>query len=270
MNRPKHSGAVEKLNNYLADCNYAVGFEGTAEMRFASLREYLCNLTEFECPDAYSKVGDTVCILEHFEFDSAKATTKKGSSFKRTLSYVNRDFESIEATEAGVTFHASIVPDGYEKGEQSYHTAENYIANVLGSMRQHYGRIDLYINNLRKHGVIDDHLKVEIGFFIEDTTVLGNAHDPGGFADIRPIILTHCKQFLDEFEKWAKLDFCICASTIGNKSHLSFINRASIKDYRAKQLDMEKIELIDSRPQALFYKCLIPTKHRDEEVEHHE
>jgi len=269
VKRPKHSGVAEKLNNYLADYNGIVSFEGTAEMRFASLQEYLCNLIEFECPDAYAKIGDAVCILEHFEFDSA-AATKKGSNFKRALSEVNRKFENIVATEAGEVFHTPIVPAGYERGEHSYHTAEHYVANALENMRQHYGRVDSYIDNLRKHGAIDENSKIEIGFFIEGTTLLGNACDPGSFAEIHAIVLTHCKQFLDEFEKCAELDFCICASTVGNKSHLSFINKASIKDYQAKQLDMEEIELIDSRAQALFYKCLIPTEHIDEEMEHHE
>jgi len=124
-------------------------------------------------------------------------------------------------------------------------------------MRVHYNKVDSYIENLKSHGLMQD--KMQVGFFIEDTTVLGNVYAPPGWEPVRPVILCHCKQFLDEFEKCTKLDFCICASSYSNNSFLWFINKQSSSQYREIEIDLESIEILNFQPKVLGWKISIPT-----------
>jgi len=244
------SGFSKIMYHYLQRCNGNVHLLGNANMLHATIQDYMKNITDFERPDAYAIVDDAVCIIEHFEFDSTK-TTAKGSKSKIDLNRIERTFNKVEPTDVGVTLHDSL---------NVSHSAQNYINNALQNTKSHYSKIDSYVNNLRNQSIINDNSKLEVGFFIEDTTLLGNVYVPKESDYPRPIILAQCKQFLDLFENLPRLDFCFCASTYSSNYFLWFINRTSIQFYRESQIDLHDITIIDFRPQALGHKILIASE----------
>ena len=246
------SGIIERLSKYLVGCKGDVRFHGNAELQHSTLQSYLASLIQFDCPDAYSVAGDAVCIIEHFEFDSTQST-KKGSKSKRVVDRIDKGFSKVKPTEEGVALR--------DYSYDAHHNAYNYIKNVLHNLNNHYVKIDTYTANLKKKGVISDTQSLEIGFFIEDTTILGNVYDAGGWPQpVTPVILPYCKQFLDAFEKCVKLDFCLCASSYSSTDFLWFINRASINDYRVHQIDLETITIIDFQPKVTGFKIVVPNE----------
>jgi len=158
----------------------------------------LKNLKNFEQPDGYSVVDNTLYVLEHFEFDSTKATKKKGSKTRIEDARIEREFDEI--------IHASGATRGIVRGSYNIsHSSESYIANATRNLVNHYGKIDSYIENLRTANILNDEQLIKIGFFIEDSTILGNAYSKedkeDSFAAVAiPIILCRTKQFLDLFD----------------------------------------------------------------------
>ena len=144
------------------------------------------------------------------------------------------------------------------------HNSQDYVENALNNAKIHYNKIDSYIDNLCKSGKLSNINSIKIGFFIEDTSVLGNVfvervrvenlktkNHPE--TNKHPIILCCTKQFLDWFEEHTKLDFCFCASNCGDKYFLWFISRESIFEYRKNEIDMEQIEIINFTPQVVGF-----------------
>ena len=243
------------MNKYFAYSTDGIQFFGNANMRYANLEEYLENRTNFERPDAYAKVGNSVCILEHFEFDSTKSTSK-GSKSKIALNQIETAFKNVKPTEDGTVFH--------DHSFNTPHASKNYIANALRNLENHYCKIDSYIENLNKEGITHSSCDIEVGFFIEDTTFLGNVfHDSKRQLTV-PIVLAHCKQFLDIFETYSKLDFCLCASNYGSNYFLWFINRESIQEYRKIEIDIENVEIIDFQPKSIGFKVIVQPNQIDD------
>lgn len=208
---------------------------------------HLGALQNFEQPDGYYIAGNTLYVLEHFEFDSTKAT-RKGSETRRDNNRIEREFNSVPPTDEGVVLRNSL---------NVQQNSNNYIENSLKNMDSHYVKIESYLANLKSYGLVQDTVKV--GFFIEDTTMLGNVYDPQGWNPVEPVILCHCKHFLDKFEAYPKLDFCICASTYSSQSFLWFIDKQSVLQYRDLEIDLTNIEILSFEPKVLGYKISIPS-----------
>jgi len=248
-----NSGVIERLNRYIYGTKGDINFLGNVNFRYATIQDYMKNIVEFEKPDAYSIVGDAVCIIEHFEFDSAKSIkggkSKRESTSKREIGRVEREFDKVAPIDEGITLRDTI---------NVHHSATNYMNNALRNIANHYTKIDSYKMNLIQTGIIDNNCKFEVGFFIEDTTLLGNIYESKEWKPPTPIFLPHCKQFLDFFDTACKLDFCICTSSYGTTDFIWFINRESIQDYRKIQIDLDEIAIIDFSPRVFGWKTIVP------------
>lgn len=209
----------------------------------------LGRVTPHERPDGYLAAGDTVYIVEHFEFDSSDAS-RKGSVSRKELTRTKRGFEAYPVgSPAPFQDELDIAP-----------SIGCYLENASANLRNHYGKLDDYKKRLREHGVINDDTTVRCGFFIEDVTVLGNYYvDDRGQ---QPLRLTDCQQFLDLFEECAGLDFCLCASrhtrpgdildlfrtgggTGTMRPELHFLCREALPGYRACQKDATALRFMN-------------------------
>jgi len=244
---------VSTIEHHLKATDGRLDFLGDCYFDDTSWELFLKNLRNFEPPDGYSIIDDTLYIVEHFEFDSTEfsekktKTKKKGSETRAEDSRIEREFH--KAISAATTMEG-LFKDSYNV----CHSSQNYVANAARNITTHYNKIDSYIENLRTASILNDGQIVRTGFFIEDTTVFGNIYikrdKENPYAQQVPIILCQTKQFLDLFSTYTKLDFCFCANNYGSNYFLSFINRESIPEYRKIEIDMEKIEILNLSPQA--------------------
>ena len=260
----KTRSLVAIVDSCLRNTEGEVKFYGNPKIGETSLTDCLASLCDFDgvCgsrgPDGYSIVGDSLFVMEHFEFDSTKVT-KKGSSTRKEDDRISREFDAVISTDITVPFR-----DSYNIS----HSSQNYITNALSNANAHYNKIDLYIDNLRECDKLSGINSIKTGFFIEDKSVLGNVclervrvenlkvkNRPE--TNIRPIILCQTKQFLDWLGSNEKIDFCFCSSTYGDKSFVWFINREAICEYRKHEIDMEQIEILNFTPQVGGFKIVI-------------
>lgn len=237
------SGIKDIFRHYLLNNGGKICSLGKITMKYEKLEKYLDfdNLVEFERPDGYSLCNDSICIFEHFEFDSTKKS-RKGSQSKIEDIRVRSSFHKTASTDRLTVNHAEL---------NIQHTSSRYIENALNGMRNHYEKVDSYIENLKANNILRDNLNIELGFFIEDTTILGNRFfvREGKFDVPYEVNLAQCKQFLDFFETCSKLDFCLCGNSFSNK--IFHVNKDSIQEYRKSEIDLDAIELLDLKPKVV-------------------
>jgi len=255
---------VQTISTWLSKTKFEIEFYGSSEINQKCIVDCLSVLKDFETPDGYSVIDDTIYILEHFEFDSTVATKSKGSKTRRETDRIGKDFGKTNPSSANKSV---LVKESYNIN----HSASNYIKNFLINANKHYTRIDSYIKNLDEQKKMGNIKNIKTGFFIEDKTILGNVYCERVKVEnlkvknipetkIAPTILCFTKQFLDWFTEKKKLDFCLCASNYGDKHFLWFINRESINEYRKHEVNMESIEIIDFKPQVVGIKTLLESK----------
>lgn len=207
---------------------------------------HLGGLQNFERPDGYYIAENTLYVLEYFEFDSTMSL-RKGSETKRDNARIERGFNSVPPTDEGIVLRDSL---------HVQQNSKNYIENSLKNMDSHYSKIESYLAKLKDNGLMQKNVK--IGFFIEDTTILGNVYSPHEWKPVEPVILCYCKHFLDKFENYPNLDFCICASTYSSQSFLWFINKQSVSEFRNLEIDLKNIEILNFQPKVMGFKITVP------------
>ena len=131
--------AIETLKKYFSEESNTIHFHGDnsfvthfAEVLFEGISR------EYEAPDLYIKYGNELWIIEHFEFDCFKSS-RKGSTYKREQSRINKIEENIKPTKEGVVFHNTI------DANSSYN---DYVNNVAKIFNSHYQKIEKYKSNL--------------------------------------------------------------------------------------------------------------------------
>ena len=192
-------------------------------------------------PDMYVIRGVDLLIIEHFEFDSYPRKKGKGSGFRREESRIDRKLDELEYDENGRTLIESI------HGESSY---ENYIVNAKNSFSKHYGEIDNYKNHLREEGVITQHSKIKVLFFIEDVSPLGSIAGTNAWSnDTELVTLARSKEFIEYLKGHDKLDFILAANEYSGSKYLWFIDCAQLPVYEAKALDYASMHFIPFQPQ---------------------
>ena len=214
----------------------------------------LRRIIPFDRPDGYLIAENVVYIIEHFEFDSSKATNKKGSISRIELGRVNREFKKYSVDNG----------DAYIDKLHIEPSADSYIKNAIQNMRNHYAKIQDYKNNLLSSGIVDPCSIVKVGFFIEDVTQLGSYYKADN--GLQPLNLVDCQEFLDCFDSCADLDFCLCANSYGNPTNdipslfssscldstmhkcLYFLSKSSIAKYRQKQMSIMEIQYMAFPP----------------------
>lgn len=180
-------------------------------------------------PDAYSIQGDSILLLEHFQFDNSK-TTKKGSLQKITSAETNRSFEKkfIDGSDFAI-LSENVVKNG-----------KCYVENFTKQFLNHAQNIENYKNDIQNELGLSFNSFI-VGFVIEDSSPLGSIYLDKFIQ--KSIDLTFAKEFLDLFETISNLDFVIFAMT-GNQNNklLSFISRRNIEEHRKKQIEISNID----------------------------
>lgn len=188
-------------------------------------------------PDYYSKIGNQVVIIEHFEFDSSENTSRKGSEFKRAESSISRRIKEDKGEDIEYKLRYKVSCEN---------TAEHYLANLEKHFSAHAEKISDYILNLKAQRIVDDKTTVKIGLFIEDVSCFGSCYESEkGVLFLVPIM---CKQFLDILECYTNIDFVLCSNRDDDKSRLWILVREAIPAYRERELDLENIRLISRSP----------------------
>ena len=204
-----------------------------------------------DSPDLYIKKGNTVYIIEHFEFDCYKGS-KKGSKFRTEEARIDRRFQQIVPTTEGVTALDII------KGERSY---SNYLNNVKSLFNRHYEHIPDYIQNLTKAGIIEDGSEIKVVFFIEDVTPLGTRVYPrkGEYVGYTvPITLAESSEFLEFFKSKKKVDYVLSCSSVNNKDYIWFIDNSEIDEYFKITEDYHDLIFSNSTPFVIESQIEIP------------
>lgn len=128
--------------------------------------EIFCNWHSFERPDIYSRNGDVVYGLEHFEYDAHKHG-KKGSQSSRERLIIE---QSIKAEIREKLRHQDTVTSF--RSMRSMANEEYYKQNFMKIFTEHYAKVGEY----KKHIVSELNVgseNISIWFIAEDTTPLG-------------------------------------------------------------------------------------------------
>lgn len=178
-------------------------------------------------PDAYATSDDTLLLVEHFEFDSSKPTSK-GSVQRQTSAQTDREIAKILCED-----NYAVVTETVNK------SGKYYIDNFSRQFHNHCTRISEYITDMQTE-LSAHYSNTIVGFVIEDSTPLGSVYFDG---EMKCVDLTFSKEFLDLFEKSQDLDFVIFAMT-GNDNNklLSFISKSTIEEHRKNQIEVENID----------------------------
>ncbi|MBC5580387.1 hypothetical protein H8S23_02600 [Anaerofilum sp. BX8] len=222
---------------------------GTAIKKFANI--FLSGERFIDdAPDLFICKNNTAFITEHFEFDCYRVT-RKGSQSRREQSRIDRLEKKITPTEAGAYFHDKI---------QGFSSYQDYVQNVCRNFNEHYLQISTYKKNLKNRGLISDSLAVKVLFFIEDTSPLGSmvVDYSNDSPFIRPICLGQCREFLSLLDNSPDVNYVLACSMSGSNKIVWFIDRSEISAYQKKSIEYSKMEFLNSEPQVLGFRILIP------------
>lgn len=171
----------------------------------------LKNIKKCERPDAYSIVGTTAYIIEHFEFDSY-INNKKGSRGKVEL-----------ATEIKKAKDKSVDNEWCVAGEiESISSFKNYVDNFIKHLNYHYNQIDKYKNHISNlHPNIKNY---KIWFFCEDEdSIAPMINNSQITCCVHPL---NFKRVVDCLREKEKLDGIVIGASFGdNTNHTLFIKK---------------------------------------------
>ena len=208
--------------------------------------------TRYNAPDLFFVKDRLVLIVEHFEFDCYKRT-KKGSSFRSEEARIEREFNALPMKENSSVMHATI------DAKSSY---EYYINNVKQSFDEHYDRIDTYVQNLTKIGVVKEDSDVKVMFLIDDVSPLGTmtVDNSAGWGenDRHPIVLGACKDFLDFLSERKKVNYVLACSSYGSEPYIWFINQNDLKVYQESAIDYSAREFIPIKVNVILGAVIVP------------
>jgi len=242
------SEAIDTLKKYFCEEMNTVHYHGDdAFVTQMADALYRGEIIEYEAPDLYIKLENVVWVLEHFEFDCSRSN-RKGSAFKKEESRVIRAEEKIKPTNQGTLFHDKIV------AESSY---DDYVKNVIKNFKSHYVKIGIYKQNLIKDRIADENTIFKVIFLIDDVSILGaSCIDDKG--DWIPIILAHCREFLDLLEDSSMVDGVLAFSSCDDKKLIWFIDRYQLKDYSLNAEDYNSFKFMKLMPNVLEYTIAVP------------
>jgi len=181
-------------------------------------------------PDAFAEDGETVLLLEHFQFDNSNIN-RNGSIQKQKAAETKRELDRRLA----VSKKNYVVTN-----ETVERTGKNYVKNFQKQFNEHKKNIEDYKTEIQQE-TKQQYNRYIIGFVIEDASPFGsvylNNYNP------ETIDLLYTKEFLDLFEKTLQLDFVVFALTGRNGyNKLSFISHNSINSHREQQIEVAPID----------------------------
>ena len=143
------------------------------------------HIKPYEKPDFISLVGDTLYLIEHFEFD-ASLRKKNSSTLREALADDNRKIDNFFKEHPNNEMYC---------GSLSFKAnAEIYLNNLFSSFNKHYKKIESYKDKVKKEFKFKE---CKIVFFIVDHTICGNfALLDTGVESVNPILSKEFEEFL--------------------------------------------------------------------------
>lgn len=201
-----------------------------------------------DAPDLLIKNDNQALIIEHFEFDCYKAT-KKGSQSRQEQRRIDRKFDQLIPTEEG-----SILLDSI-RGEFSY---SHYLSNVSRSFLSHYDKINIYKDNLRNSGKIDENTSIKVMFFIEDTSPIGSIVIDTDTPVTQPILLASSREFLALLSSHPEVDYVIACSQANSQKYIWFIDSRELSAYQDHVVDYANMQFLHFTPKVVSFKIALP------------
>lgn len=217
---------LNKLNKYIEENHNADTYSEFTEQE---LKELFLNMEQFEKPDIVSVQEDKVIGIEHFEFDSYKNTTKKGSDYKFQDDEIKRNMQKeineriINGNETEFSVH-----DKYENNS----SLRNYKNNFLKMFESHYSKINDYKNNIKS--IYGEEKTIAFWFFIEDVSPLGNYVYKRKDSHITPILPIFFPEIRDIFKQSKKITGIIFGIHVGDGRKLFL--------FKNDEITMKRIE----------------------------
>ena len=212
------------------------------EKDFIEMNEFFNNgISCFDRPDGFCQKENSVLMIEHFEFDSSR-NSSKGSKNRQEEARVSRQINNSD--------NVAIIHDEIHC-EYAIH---NYIENAKKFFDAHYRNLKEYREHLEHESIINSTTKqVKTLFCIEDVTLLGNF-------DInknKPIILLDCEDFIEHIKHCTELDYILCFSSFGSETYTWFASLKHILEYKNFAYKKEELNIADFQPKILSTSIII-------------
>lgn len=192
-------------------------------------------------PDMAICIDDKCLAIEHFEFDCYEKK-KNGSQNKKEQARIKRNITKTD----------EIIRDQIY-GKCSY---ENYIKNVTNTFLVHYNKIEDYRSNLLEKDIINKNTYFKMAFLIEDVSPIGSiVYNCDG---LKPIFLSHCREFLDLLQLCISVDYIIACSTVNYHRYIWIIGSEDIKEYKDNAIEYGKMSFFDPTPQVSGWVFKLP------------
>jgi len=194
-------------------------------------------------PDLVINLSDKVIFIEHFDMNSSE-TGNNGSTLLRILDSTEKFFhEKLLKLAPKIIVKQSTVIEA----NISY---SSYISNFQKSFRKHYSKITNYRKSIYKFYKSEDKPIVS-SFFITDSTPLGNYYKSDN--GLKPLVLFHTKEFLDELSKSPNINYIFYGFTNANKDIMLLMqnNSESIDLFRKDCIS--NVEIHQYNPLEMIY-----------------
>lgn len=196
---------------------------------FAELNTALHNMNAHDRPDMYSVVDDKIFIIEHFEFDASRCTSK-GMCGKKEEALLERRIEAA-------------VPDNSYHFEQAKYelSLESWQQNFERTFRRHYERIPAYIAAVQGLKQEYEDKKIIVGFFIE------NQFAPIIYAGkgVQELFYFETRQFAEMIKASDALDFVLFGCNFEGRPQIFYFDRPGLEKLKGHiDLKDEAIQLL--------------------------
>lgn len=218
------------------------------------VQQVIEHLGNFERPDMLSYYDNTIIGIEHFEFDSSD-NIRKGSKYQIENAKINNKFDKIVEKELSNKKEIIIHDDIKIKT-----SLKNYYSNFEKQFLNHYKNIDAYIDNI-KTSFKCENKNIDIWFFAEDTSLLGNYYFTKN-DDIRMLHPLYSDHNIELFKKSKKIKGLIFGSYSGSQYKLFIIcnNSKSITKFINDKPDVKSENFFNFEPHTTGFALLVDKK----------
>lgn len=209
----------------------------------------------YEKPDILSIYDNVILEIEHFEFDSYNRSSKKGSDYKVKDYRVEKRFDE-EIKYKLQSNDSIIVHDEID----STATLNNYYKNFEGIFKEHYQKIQSYIDHI-KHDFDCQNKEIHICFFAEDVTPLGNYFlDKNNDRKITPLLPIFCDQIRQLLESSPLVEYLIIGSFCMTDNKLFIIenSKESLEKFAKDHKEINNDDFFSFKPQTTGFAFKVP------------
>ena len=195
--------------------------------------QYIFKSTPFEHPDAFFVDGDTLYIIEHFEYDSSEFKKHMGSIMRVQDNEFNKKMElTIGFFSAQYNTNSSI---------------KNYCLNFLRSFNKHVNQNDKYLNDVSKK-LNKSFKNIKYIYVAEDNSILGTstffAHK---LELVFPIYIPEILEIINK----SNADYMLFSNIYGNDKFL-YMYKNNYNDDKLLKMNSD-IKILFNSPLAIGY-----------------